>query len=250
APQLVSALAEAQLGADLPRDAALTWLGLARDERVPLHHRRAAARKAARLGERLAPAEAAAAASAAADLSVGRPRRGPRASARAEPEALPAGAKPAPVAVKPPPTRARRPRAAPPLWERALADARAGQASRARRLGEQALRAAAPGPELNARVTALDTALREGGFVKEALRLRRTHLEALTGASARPALLALAAEAEEAGLGPLAAARAAGANCSRRQGRGRGGARPPGEGAGRSPRGRRGTGAGRGADRP
>ena len=206
APQLVSALAEAQLGADLPRDAALTWLGLARDERVPLHHRRAAARKAARLGERLAPAEAAAAASAAADLSVGRPRRGPRASARAEPEALPAGAKPAPVAVKPPPpTRARRPRAAPPLWERALADARAGQASRARRLGEQALRAAAPGPELNARVTALDTALREGGFVKEALRLRRTHLEALTGAAARPALQALADEAAEAGLGALAA---------------------------------------------
>ncbi|HVV53187.1 MAG TPA: hypothetical protein VHO06_26250, partial [Polyangia bacterium] len=36
APALVSALADAQLGADLPRDAALTWLTLARDERVPL----------------------------------------------------------------------------------------------------------------------------------------------------------------------------------------------------------------------
>src|SRR6185312_10270046 len=115
-------------------------------------------------------------------------------------------AKPAGPASKPPPARARRPRAAPPpLWERALADARAGQASRARRLGEEALRAASPGPELNARVAALDTALREGGFVKDALRLRRTHLEALTGAAARPALLALAHEAAEAGLGALAA---------------------------------------------
>src|SRR5512146_2846332 len=70
APALVSALAEAQLGADLPRDAALTWLGLARDERVPLHHRRAAARKAARLGDRLPPADAASVAGMAADLAV------------------------------------------------------------------------------------------------------------------------------------------------------------------------------------
>ena len=43
-------------------------------------------------------------------------------------------------------------------------------------------------------------ALREGGFVKDALRLRRTQLEALDGLEARPALLALAEEAEEAGL--------------------------------------------------
>jgi tetratricopeptide (TPR) repeat protein len=54
-------------------------------------------------------------------------------------------------------------------------------------------------------VSALDTALREGGFMKDALRLRRTHLEALDRAAARPALLALALEAEEAGLGALAA---------------------------------------------
>jgi tetratricopeptide (TPR) repeat protein len=203
-PLLVSALADAQLGAELPRDAALTWLGLARDERVPLHHRRAAARKAARLGDRLAPADAAAAAAVAADLAVGKSRRGPRAAARELPEAPPA--KPAVAARPPAPPRTRRPRAgAPSIWERALADARAGQASRARRLGEQALRAAAPGPDLTGRLTALDSALREGGFIKDALRLRRTHLEALTGTAVRPALLALAAEAEEAGLGTLAA---------------------------------------------
>jgi tetratricopeptide (TPR) repeat protein len=207
-PLLVSALADAQLGADLPRDAALTWLGLARDERVPLHHRRAAARKAARLGEKLAPADAAAAAAVAADLAVAKSRRGPRSSARQAPESAAESppAKPAAAARTPLPPRARRPRvAAPSLWERALADARAGQASRARRLGEQALRASAPGHELNGRLGTLDSALREGGFVKDALRLRRTHLEALVGAAARPALLELAAEAEEAGLGALAA---------------------------------------------
>jgi len=207
-PLLVSALADAQLGADLPRDAALTWLGLARDERVPLHHRRAAARKAARLGEKLGPADAAAAAAVAVDLAVAKSRRGPRPSARQAPEPVAESppAKPAAAARAPAPSRPRRPRVpAPSLWERALADARAGQASRARRLGEQALRASPPGPELNGRLATLDTALREGGFVKDALRLRRTHLEALAGAAVRPALLALAAEAEEAGLGALAA---------------------------------------------
>jgi tetratricopeptide (TPR) repeat protein len=213
-PVLVSALAEAQLGADLPRDAALTWLGLARDERVAMHHRRAAARKAARLGDRLPPADARAAEMVAAELSVGKSRRGPRFSARELTDTAPApvatsGAPhklSAPSTVPPTvPPRTRRARVAPPsLWDRAIADARAGQASRARRLGEEALRAAAAGRELGARVAALDTALREGGFVKDALRLRRTHLEALDRAKARPALLALAAEADEAGLGALA----------------------------------------------
>ena len=209
-PVLISALAEAQLGADHPRDAALTWLGLARDERVPLHHRRAAARRAAQLGDRLAPPEARAAETVSAELSVGRARRGPRSSAREIPEVGVPESRVSAAPSKPhgppgPSPRARRARpAAASLWDRAIADARAGQASRARRLGEQALRAAGSGPELNARVAALDTALREGGFVKDALRLRRTQLEALDGAKARPALMALAKEAEEAGLGALA----------------------------------------------
>ncbi|HSY40490.1 MAG TPA: hypothetical protein VLA79_13210, partial [Polyangia bacterium] len=207
-PVLVSALAEAQLGADLPRDAALTWLGLARDERVALHHRRAAARKAAQLGHRLAPPDARAAEAISAELSVGKARRGPRSSPRdlpdtAVPETKISGAPSKPHGPSP---RAKRARPAPTsIWDRAMADARAGQASRSRRLGEEALRAAGPGPELNARVAALDTALREGGFVKDALRLRRTHLEALDGVKARPALLALAKEAEAAGLSALAA---------------------------------------------
>ena len=207
-PVLVSALAEAQLSADLPRDAALTWLGLARDERVALHHRRAAARKAAQLGDRLAPPDARAAEAVSAELSVARARRGPRTSPRELSEAAVPETKIGAAPSKPhgSPPRAKRTRPAPTsLWDRAMADARAGQASRSRRLGEEALRAAGPGPELNARVAALDTALREGGFVKDALRLRRTHLEALDGVKARPALLALAKEAEAAGLGALAA---------------------------------------------
>jgi tetratricopeptide (TPR) repeat protein len=207
-PILVSALAEAQLGADLPRDAALTWLGLARDERVPLHHRRAAARRAARLGSRLPATDAAAAATMAAELAVETSRRGPRPSPREVPDPTPAAPAPRPrEAARPAVPRARRARPpAPSPWDRALADARAGQASRARRLGEEALRAGAPGsgPDVGARVAALDSALREGGFVKDALRLRRTHLEALTGPAARPALLALADEAEQAGLAALA----------------------------------------------
>jgi tetratricopeptide (TPR) repeat protein len=213
-PVLLSALAEAQLGADLPRDAALTWLALARDERVALHHRRAAARKVAQLGDRLAPPDARAAEAVSAELSVGKARRGPRSSPHENPEAgIPerkmSGAPSKPHGLSPRPRRARP--APTSLWDRAMADARAGQASRSRRLGEEALRAAASGPELNARVAALDTALREGGFIKDALRLRRTHLEALGGPGgtgglkARPALLALAKEAEAAGLGDLAA---------------------------------------------
>ena len=207
-PVLLSALAEAQLGADLPRDAALTWLGLARDERVALHHRRAAARKAAQLADRLAPPDARAAEAVSAELAVGKARRGPHSSRREDPDAGVPETKVAAAPSKPhgPSPRTKRARPAPtPIWDRAIADARAGQASRARRLGEEALRAARPGPELNARVAALDTALREGGFIKDALRLRRTHLEALDALKARPALLVLAKEAEAAGLGDLAA---------------------------------------------
>jgi tetratricopeptide (TPR) repeat protein len=206
-PVLVSALAEAQLGADLPRDAALTWLGLARDERVALHHRRAAARKAAQLGDRLAPPDARAVEAVAAELSVGKARRGPRSSPRENLDAAVPETKMSAAPSKPhgPSPRAKRARPAPTsIWDRAMADARAGQASRSRRLGEEALRAAGSGPELNARVAGLDTALREGGFVKDALRLRRTHLEALDGVKARPALLALAKEADAAGLIALA----------------------------------------------
>jgi tetratricopeptide (TPR) repeat protein len=206
-PVLVSALAEAQLGADLPRDAALTWLGLARDERVALHHRRAAVRKVAQLGDRLAPSDARAAEAVSAELSVGKARRGPRSSPRDLPDAAVPETKINAAPSKPhgPSPRAKRARpAATSIWDRAMTDARAGQASRSRRLGEEALRAASAGPELDARVAALDTALREGGFIKDALRLRRTHLEALDGVKARPALMALAKEAEAAGLGVLA----------------------------------------------
>ena len=147
-PALVSALAEAQLGADLPRDAALTWLGLARDERVALHHRRAAARKAAELGDRLAPADARAAEAVSAELSVGKARRGPRSSPRENsdpgiPETKMSAAPSKPHAPVPRAKRARP--TATSIWDRAMTDARAGQASRSRRLGEEALRAAGPG---------------------------------------------------------------------------------------------------------
>ncbi len=218
APTLVAALADAQLGADRPREAALTWLGLARDQRVPVHHRRAAARRAVRLANRLDPAEARATLTTAAELATGKPRLELLRRARS----LPGGETPdagrggrdngAPPPAKETPVRApavrARPRVSPApvaVLETALAEARAGRANRARRLGEEAIRFSPPGPELAARVGALDTALREGGFMKDALRLRRTHLEALDHGAAREALLALAAEAEEAGLGALAA---------------------------------------------
>jgi tetratricopeptide (TPR) repeat protein len=223
APILLSALADAQLGADRPREAALTWLGLARDDRVPVHHRRAAARRAVKLADRLEPAEALATLTVAAELATGKPRHELLRRARSLPggaESVDAqdarragrgnGALPAARPVRAPAVRARasKPRVSPSpvaVLDTALAEARAGHANRARRLGEEAIRFSAPGPELGARVGALDTALREGGFMKDALRLRRTHLEALDRGVARPALLALAVEAEEAGLGALAA---------------------------------------------
>jgi tetratricopeptide (TPR) repeat protein len=235
-PVLISALADAQLGADRPREAALTWLGLARDERVPIHHRRAAARRAVRLADQLEPAEAGAALTVAAGLATGKPRhallqrarslpgatdpRETRNAARAGRENGEASSAPD-RPVRAPALRARpRPARGTPtpamVLDSALAEARAGQANRARRLGEEAIRLSAPGSELAARVGALDTALREGGFMKDALRVRRTHLEALDRQAARPALLALAGEAEEAGLRALAADWRADAGAARR----------------------------------
>jgi tetratricopeptide (TPR) repeat protein len=221
-PTLVSALADAQLHADRPREAALTWLGLARDERVAVHHRRAAARRAVGLATRLEPAEARDALTVAAALVSGKPRLALLQRARALPGGAPAGeGEPAardrvepPAAPKPPhrapPVRARSKvtRAMPgptAVLESALVEARAGHANRARRLGEEAIRLSVAGTELTARVGALDTALREGGFMKDALRVRRTHLEALDSEPARSALRALAEEADAAGLPALAA---------------------------------------------
>jgi len=54
-PGIVVALAGAQLDADQPRDAARTLLGLVRDERLPMHHRRAAANRLVRICDRLDP---------------------------------------------------------------------------------------------------------------------------------------------------------------------------------------------------
>jgi tetratricopeptide (TPR) repeat protein len=92
------------------------------------------------------------------------------------------------------------------LFEAALVEARAGRAARSRRLGEEAIRLSPSGADLVGRVNALDTALREGGFFKEGLRLCRTYLEAIRDETARrEALIALAGEAAEGGLGTLAA---------------------------------------------
>ena len=219
---LVSALAEAQLAADRPQDAAATWLALARDERAPLHHRRAAAKRAARAAGRAGVADVGVAASLLVDLGVDRrdPRRGRRKEPAAVPHpvpaspsgnsggAVPAGRRPAgsgPVSAAG--RRARRPRPEPKThFERALEEARAGHARRARRLGEHAMRAGTPGPELSVRANALEQALREGGAVEEALLLRRAQLELQEPEATRPALLALAAEAASAGFAALAAA--------------------------------------------
>jgi hypothetical protein len=88
----------------------------------------------------------------------------------------------------------------------ALALAKAGQASRARRAAEAALRAGAAGDGLAARVAALETALREGGTLKDALRVRRTYVEGLADEARAAALVELADEAEQAGLVALARA--------------------------------------------
>ena len=81
-----------------------------------------------------------------------------------------------------------------------------GHAHRARRLAEEAVRLSPPGRDVAARVKTLDAALREGGFVKEALRLRRTYLESVGDEAERVAALrVLADEATDAGLAELAA---------------------------------------------
>jgi tetratricopeptide (TPR) repeat protein len=121
-----------------------------------------------------------------------------------EPPARPA--KPVPPA-RPSQRRTRAPAPSDPrtLFETAIAEARAGHGLRARRLGEQALRLAPPGDGRAAHCSALVGALHEGKLVRDALRLRRTLLEDLADAGPRrTALLALAAEAEAAGLPGLA----------------------------------------------
>jgi tetratricopeptide repeat protein len=221
-PQVVSALAAAQLGAGHAREAALTWLALASDERAALPHRRAAARRAAALAQQLPPEEARAASEAGRRLSPG--RAGPRAlrRSRAAPTAAVTVAEAAAPAPEAPsaaaPARRRDGRPRPPLptrpsgqnaaaiLERAVGAARAGHAGRARRLGQEAVRSGAPDDGASSAIGALESALREGGFLKEALLFRRTQLEALDREAARPALGALASEADDAGLPALAAA--------------------------------------------
>jgi tetratricopeptide (TPR) repeat protein len=261
-PGIAAALADASVEANRPRDAALTLLALARDGRVPVHHRRVAARRAVRLAGGLEPALELAVLRAAATLASGRSRREllrralalPDGADRDAPEDLAGAAldwlqdggtprlaeetlarlregrtgtpavdrlaaalatrlppKPAPRRDDAAPARPRRatPRGRPEpaaLFEAALVEARAGRAARARRLGEEAIRLSPSGPALVVSLNALDTALREGGFLKDGLRLCRTYLEAVRDETARrEALIALAAEADAAGLGALAA---------------------------------------------
>jgi tetratricopeptide (TPR) repeat protein len=87
---------------------------------------------------------------------------------------------------------------------RALASARAGRGVLARRLAEQALRAQADSPALQARLGVIDAALRQGGHARQALLLRRAQLEGGEPAARATALEALAAEADAAGLPGLA----------------------------------------------
>jgi tetratricopeptide (TPR) repeat protein len=263
-----AAEAEAELGA--PTRAAEAWLALARDERVPLHRRRVAARKAEALAVGAAPdtqraalrlsgaltsgasrlaflrralALAVPVAGAdelvalatewleaggpghAVDAALARAQSGgsPQALDRATAEATRRGARAkapgasngsrrptraagksgaAAAAAPPGPTTA-----APGAAERldlALVEAKAGHANRARRLAEEALRSAPPSETLAAREGALETALREGGYLKEALRVRRTYLEGLAEDTRQPLLATLAEEAAQAGLGSLA----------------------------------------------
>ncbi|HMF42042.1 MAG TPA: hypothetical protein VKQ32_15320, partial [Polyangia bacterium] len=119
---------------------------------------------------------------------------------------------PAPTRPQPPRVAARPPRPAPArpapdaTFDRALEEVGAGHAHRARRLAEEAVRLSPPSDEIGSRVNALDSALREGGFVKEALRLRRTYLETVDDEAERiAALRILAEEAADAGLNKLAA---------------------------------------------
>ncbi|HEY7372692.1 MAG TPA: hypothetical protein VIF57_11070 [Polyangia bacterium] len=119
----------------------------------------------------------------------------------------PAPSRPEPL--RPAPPAARRPARARPApgaaFDAALAEVEAGHPQRARRLAEEAVRLSPPGKDVAARVAALDSALREAGFVNEALRLRRTYLESVGDEADRVAVLrALAEEAANAGLETLA----------------------------------------------
>jgi tetratricopeptide (TPR) repeat protein len=261
-PGIVVALAGAQLDADQPRDAARTLLALVRNERLPMHHRRAAANRLVRICDRLDPILGRTSLYAAAMLAAGKARRAllrralalpatiERDAARvaADDETLArillewtkcagdpqlaadplarlrvhkhtsAAMTEVVAALAPPPERPRPPPAPPrtptprrtpvkpkAAFDAALAEVGAGHAHRARRLAEEAVRLSPPGPDVVARVNALDKALREGGFVKEALRLRRTALESVDDDGKRiAALRVLAAEAKDAGLPGLA----------------------------------------------
>lgn len=101
------------------------------------------------------------------------------------------------------------------LLDEALQAARAGQAGRARRLAERALRSGGEGrryggrdgaadASLAPRLGAVDGALRQGGALREALLLRRTQLEGEPEATRGRALIALASDAAAAGLDALA----------------------------------------------
>jgi tetratricopeptide (TPR) repeat protein len=257
----------AELGA--PARAADAWLALARDERVPLHRRRVAARRAEAVAGGVAPDLQRAALRLSATLTSGASRLGylRRALGLAVPTAGPdelvalatewleaggpahavdaalaraqaTGAPPERASAQSPrkTTRtrtlaaatqngaARRPAraagkadaAAPPAslaapsatpaerLEEALVEAKAGRANRARRLAEEALRSAPKAESLATRTAALETALREGGYLKEALRVRRTYLEGVPEDARGKALAALAEEATQAGLATLA----------------------------------------------
>jgi tetratricopeptide (TPR) repeat protein len=259
--------AEAELGE--PARAADAWFALARDERVPLHRRRVAARKAEALAAAVSPDVQRAALRLSAALTSGASRLAylrralalavpvagadelvalatewleaggpghavdaalaraqsggspPQALDRAAAEATRRGSR-----TRTPSSSGRRParavgKAGAPSapapapgtsarLDAALAEAKAGHANRARRLAEEALRSAptseATGAReaLAARAAALETALREGGYLKEALRVRRTYLEGLPEEARSAPLAALADEAAQAGLGALA----------------------------------------------
>ncbi|HSZ83944.1 MAG TPA: hypothetical protein VLA14_16780 [Polyangia bacterium] len=272
-PAWSAAAAEARAELGTPALAAEAWLALARDERVPLHRRRVAARRAESCAAGLAPDVQRAALRLSAALTSGASRLGhlrralalavpvagadelvglatewleaggpghavDAALARAQaagspPQALDraaaaatrrgsrtrattstaAGAtnasntrRPARAAGKGAATTGAAPVAVGPneRMDLALAEAKAGHANRARRLGEEALRTSAPSEPLATRAAALETALREGGYLKDALRVKRTYLEGLPEAARATPLAELAEEAAQAGLTSLA----------------------------------------------
>ncbi|HTA19135.1 MAG TPA: hypothetical protein VK989_07565, partial [Polyangia bacterium] len=275
-PAWSAAAADAQAELGTPARAAEAWLALARDERVPLHRRRVAARRAESFAASVAPDVQRAALRLSAALTSGASRLGylRRALALAVPvagadelvglatewleaggpgHAVDAALARAQAAGSPPQAldraaaaatrRGSRTRAAPSSaagannannanngkrsaraagktgasavtkpavvgpnerLDAALAEAKAGHANRARRLGEEALRASTPSEALATRAAALETALREGGYLKDALRVKRTFLEGLPEAARAAPLAELAEEAAQAGLTALA----------------------------------------------